>query len=135
MGNNIFLSDNMAHSLKFERLINLEPRVIIGVHGIYNQENPFGREQISFSENSKLKELKSFYETDNALIFEFEENSKLHFMKDKNKIILRIVDLDTNIDITKEMCPGLRNFFRNPSFCSPHFDKIENFIKIPDENN
>lgn len=43
--------------------------------------------------------------------------------------MLKIIDPVSNINITKAMCPILRDFFKPPAFESPEFDKIEKFIK------
>jgi len=115
--------------LKGDRLINLEPKVTIGITGYYDKINPLGLQKVRFGENGELKELKSFNETKTTLTYEFTDNARLQFMKSDKDIVLRIQDPTSNIDTTKQMCPTLREVFKRPAFGSPQFDKIEDFIK------
>ena len=95
-------------------LINNNPHITISINEFYNSKNVLGRQQIRITENGNLKELISFFESKEILIYEFENNSLLYFIKNKNNILLRIVDLDTNTDMIIEMCPSIRNNFKNP---------------------
>jgi hypothetical protein len=119
----------LDQGLKGDRLVNLEPKVTIGITGYYDKINPLGLQKVRFGEDGKLKELKSFNETDTTLIYEFTDNARLQFIKSDKDIMLKIQDPTSNINTTKQMCPTLRKFFKRPAFGSPQFDKIEDFIK------
>lgn len=136
MGNNAsndFNGIDLTQCLKSDRLINLEPKVTIGVNGHCDKTNPFGMQQVRFGENGTLKELKAFSQSDTVLTYEFSGDARLQIMKIKNDIVLHIRDPESDINTTKLMCPTLRDFFKNPHFASPQFDEIEGFIKQVDQ--
>lgn len=131
MGNSQNSQNHIAlnQCLKGDRLVNLEPKVTIGITGYYDKINQLGLQKVRFGENGDLKELKSFNETDTTLTYEFSDNARLQFIKSDMDIMLKIQDPTSNIDTTKLMCPTLRKMFKRPAFGSPQLDKIEDFIK------
>ncbi len=124
MGNILFGGPAMI----IDRIIVAEPHHIsIGVCGTVGKEdNPYKKQVIRIN-NEPLKSLISFTETNNSLIYDFEDNVKLQLIKRENDIIYHIKT--ENIEHTSAVPNILRNHFKTISLASNELDKIADFYK------
>jgi hypothetical protein len=82
-------------------------------------------------DNQPLKSLVSFTETNNSIQYEFEENTKLQLIKQKDDIIYHLKTDD--LDQTGIMHPIIRSHWKTIHLKSEELDKIESFVKINEE--
>jgi hypothetical protein len=124
MGNKIFGGPSMV----IDRIITAEPYpVYVGVNGAVGQEgNPY-KTQVIRVNNGPLKSLVSFTETNNSLIYDFEDNVKLQLMKRDNDIVYHIKTED--IEYTNNIHPVVRNHWKTISLASEELDKIATFVR------
>ena len=124
MGNTFF-----GPHMIIERIITAEPySVCIGVNGEVGEErNPY-KTQVIRVNNGQLKSLVNFTETNNSLIYDFEDNIKLQLTKRENDIIYHIKT--ENIEYTSNVHPLVRNHWKTISLKSEELDKIADFVKI-----
>lgn len=125
----------LKESLKFDRLIDNEIYI-----GIVSQKgsNPLSTQAIRLCNNCNLKRLEKCIETENNLIFEYENNTTLNFYKRDKEIIINISDPDRKFKLITKMNMNLRNFFKPINFgnSSIEYDKIPSFISSKkNENN
>ena len=132
MGNTLFGGPAMV----IDRIIVAEPhRIEVGVCGAvdaYRQEdNPY-KMQVIRVDNGPLKSLTSFVETNNSLIYEFEDNTTLKLMKKENDIVYHIKSScgAGEIDHTGNMNPLVRKIWKTIHLKSEELDKIQAFVKI-----
>ncbi len=128
MGNTLFGGPVMI----IDRMIVAEPyRVEVGVCGFDEsngkEDNPYKTQVIRVNHGS-LKSLTSFVETNNSLIYEFEDNTTLKLMKRKNDIVYHIKSGE--IDHTGNMHPLVRKIWKTIHLKSEEIDKIADFVKI-----
>lgn len=72
--------------------------------------------------------MQSYCQTDNTLCYEFENNIKLCFIKEKNGDIIYNIKKD-NKSTTKIMDPQFVNNYKNMNLKSKEFDLIGDFLK------
>ena len=125
MGNTLFGGPAMI----MDRMIVAEPyRVEVGVCGAVGKEdNPY-KTQVIRVDHGPLKSLTSFVETNNSLIYEFEDNTTLKLMKREDDIVYHIKNGE--IDHTGNMHPLVRKIWKTIHLKSEEIDKIEAFVKI-----
>ena len=125
MGNILFGGPTMI----IDRIIVAEPhRVEVGVCGIVGKEdNPY-KSQVIRINHGPLKSLTSFVETNNSLIYEFEDNTTLKLIKRGNDIVYHIKN--NKIEHTSSMHPFVRKIWKTIHLKSEELDKIEAFVKI-----
>lgn len=125
MGNTLFGGPAMI----MDRMIVAEPhRVEVGVCGAVGKEdNPY-KTQVIRVDHGPLKSLTSFVETNNSLIYEFEDNTTLKLIKKENDIVYHIKNGE--IDHTGNMHPLVRKIWKTIHLKSEEIDKIANFVKI-----
>lgn len=128
MGNTLFGGPHMV----IDRIIVAEPhRIEVGVCGtVGKEENPY-KMQVIRVDNGKLKSLTSFVETNNSLIYEFEDNTTLKLMKREDDIVYHIKSGE--IDHTGNMHPLVRKIWKTIHLKSEELDKIEAFVKIEEK--
>ena len=126
MGNYIFGQE----TLKFDRLIDGEYQIIIGIVS-KKEPNPYSSQAIIIGLHGKIKRLQSFEETNYYLKFEYESDTTLIFTKRNKDIIIHIKEPENEINITKPMVSIYREFFKPIEFgeLSIEYDKISNFIR------
>lgn len=132
MGNTIFGGPVMI----IDRIIVAEPhRVEVGVCGFDKsngkEDNPY-KEQVICVNHGPLKSLTSFVETNNSLIYEFEDNTTLKLIKRDNDIVYHIKSScgAGEIDYTGNMHPLVRKIWKTIHLKSEELDKIQAFVKI-----
>lgn len=125
MGNTLFKTPSMV----IDRIIVAEPhRIEVGVCGAVGKEdNPY-KTQVIRVDNGPLKSLTSFVETNNSLIYEFEDNTTLKLIKRENNIVYHIKN--NEIEHTSNMHPVVRNIWKTIHLKSEELDKIADFVKI-----
>ena len=130
MGNKIFGGPSMV----IDRIITAEPYpVYVGVNGAVGQEgNPY-KTQVIRVNNGPLKSLINFTETNNSLIYDFEDNIKLQLTKREDDVVYHIKTND--IEYTSNIHPIVRNHWKTISLKSEELDKIATFVKIDQNNN
>lgn len=114
--------------LTFDRVLDGENKIFIGIVSKI-EPNPMSGQAIQIGSNGKLKRLEKFTETQNNLIFEFENSTVLTLMKRDKCIIIHLQEPDTP-NIIKIMDSTIRTFFNPIHFGeqSYEFDKIPDFI-------
>lgn len=132
MGNTLFGGPSMV----IDRIIVAEPhRIEVGVCGAvdaYRQEdNPY-KSQVIRVNHGPLKYLTSFVETNNSLIYEFEDNTTLKLIKREDDIVYHIKSScgTGEINHTGNMHPLVRKIWKRIHLKSEELDKIEAFVKI-----
>lgn len=112
--------------IMIDRLILAEPHsIVVGVTGqVGSEENPF-REQVIRVNDSDLKSLVAFRETENNLDYEFEDNIHLQIMK-KNKEVLCHIKTP-KINFTSVIRPLYKSKI---SLKSDELDKMVDFMDI-----
>ena len=128
MGNSLFGGPTMV----IDRIIVAEPyRIEVGVCGIVGKEdNPY-KSQVIRINYGPLKSLTSFVETNNSLIYEFEDNTTLKLIKRENDIVYHIKNGE--IDHTGNMNPLVRKIWKTIHLKSEEHDKIANLVKIEEK--
>lgn len=121
--------------LNFERCIDDETQTFIGIlyntsNPITNLSNPISAQAIKIGSNGKIKRLKTFYESDNYIKFEYESNISLTINKKNKEIIIYIRDPQNRINIQKPIKSTDIEIYKpfNLDEFSIEYDKIENFI-------
>ena len=81
--------------LKFERLVDNELNITIGIVSHDNSSNPYSSnpyssQVIKIGDNCDLLRLTNFIETSNSLVFEYHDDTTLSFTKRNSNIILHI---------------------------------------------
>ncbi len=116
--------------MTINRIIASEPYMIdIGVTDEMKREgNPMSAQVIRINDGS-LKPLISFVETENALIYDFEDNITLKLMKRDNHEILYYIKTP-EFENTSIMHDIIRKHWKPISLKSEEFDKIGSFIKM-----
>ncbi len=123
MGNKI-----SSERLLFDRVIDGEEQIYIGVNGNKNQDNPMSTQKIHLGD-FQYKNLHFFTSTPTNLTYEFEDNVMLRFYKnEKNEVFYNIKCPEKNIDKTKIMNEICVKNFKKIEFHSNEFDKIYDFI-------
>lgn len=126
--NLIFSESKMDQLLKQDRLLSLEPKIIVGVNGFGKCSNPFYLQKIRINDN-KLISMTSYHLTPNSLCYEFEKDLRLCFLKRPDREGIYI-ELKTHKSVNvQQITPLLVKNFKAPSFDSPELDLIESFIK------
>ena len=132
MGNTLFGGPAMV----IDRIIVAEPhRVEVGVCGAVGayrkEDNPYKMQVIRVN-NGPLKSLTSFMETNNSLIYEFEDNTTLKLIKREDNIVYHIKSScgAGEIDHTGNMHPVVRKIWKTIHLKSEELDKIQAFVKI-----
>lgn len=136
MGNYILNINNNNHyeydeCLKYDRLIDGENKIYIGIVAKKPLHNLYSSQAIRIGEYGKLKRLENFIETPNSLIFKYESNTSMILSKRENDIIINIEEMDTNLKIIKPMDSIVKQIFKPIKFgnSSIEYDKIPIFIK------
>ena len=129
MGNTLFGGPAMI----IDRIITAEPYpVYVGVNGTVGQkENPY-KTQVIRVNNGPLKSLVSFTETNNSLIYDFEDNIKLQLTKRDNNVVYHIKTND--IEYTNNIHPIVRKHWKTISLASNELDKIAPFVRPLEDN-
>ncbi len=117
----------LGPSMLIDRIITNDPYPIyVGVNGeVGKKDNPYGKQVIRVNDGS-LKPLVSFTETNNSLIYDFEDNVKLQLTKRDDDIVYHIKTND--IDHTSLVNPSIRKNWKTISLTSNELDKIAGFI-------
>lgn len=129
MGNSSSNFNTYDESLKIDRLIDGENQIYIGIVSNIPPTNPYSSQAIRIGDG-KLKRLEKFIETQNNLIFEYEDNTSMVLSKRENDIIINIKEQDTNKTIIKPMDSIVREIFKpiQWSNLAIEYDKIPKFI-------
>ena len=121
---------NLEYTLKQDRLISLDPSIVIGINGkkqAQNKNNPFSAQCLRLNDQNELHSLQMYEQTNKTLCYEFENNIRLCFIKHNDGILLNLkTPQKCN---TQQMDDVLINNFKSLHFASPEFDLIENFFK------
>jgi hypothetical protein len=131
------MGNSFSEYFIFERLIDGENQIVIGILSSdkKNSKNPYSSQGIKIGSNGQIKRLQNFIETQNSLIFEYEDNIVLTLTKREGNIIINLKQPDTKT-IIKPMDLVCRDFFKTIGFgdLSSEYDLIPDFIKPINDN-
>lgn len=123
--------------LKIERILasgcdylppnQLEDTIRVGVIGNGNPENPFSNQAIRLG-GSEAYRLQSFQETKDTLTYNFEKNVSLTLMKRRDSIVYNIKTPE--LDVTREVYPGLVKMFKPIGMASDELDKMGRLFQL-----
>ena len=124
-------SFNPHECLKFDRIIDGENQIYVGVIGSPNKSNPYSSQGMRIGIDGRLHRLENFIETSNSLTYEFDSNTTLCVTKRNGEILLNIKEPETSTHIIKPMDRINVDFFKPIKFSnlSTEIDKLNDFIK------
>ncbi len=127
-----FFSNSTDEHLKFYRTLDGINSINIGIISPI-VTNPLSAQAIRIGNNGKIKRLQRFVETDDGLLYDFDNNTTLFLNKrDDGDIVISYIDNEANLSVNKIMEPQIREFFKPINFgdLSNEFDKIYDFVKL-----
>lgn len=105
-----------------------ENNVRVGIFG--NKEdklNPLGNQGIRIG-GGDIQSLKNFMETQNGLVYEFTDDTRLTFFPCEKDVCY---NLKTPVlDVTRKVDPIIRKFYKPMGLASTELDKITNLYKM-----
>jgi hypothetical protein len=122
MGNN-----NIKESIKFDRVIDGEAGIWIGVNGNHDTNNPMSTQKLCL-QNEEYKKLKFFTKSESGLTYEFENDIVLRFYKNPEGIYYNFKYPIKEINETKLMNSTVCSHYRKIGFNSNEFDQIYDLI-------
>ena len=111
---------------------SIEIAVEIGMSrekGLCDIYNPLASQCIKIDNKPELYSLKSYHKTENSLCYEFEQNIKLCFMKQKNGEIIFNLQTPTTSKTERMLFSDINGMIPIKDLKSSEFDLINNFIK------
>lgn len=98
--------------------------LIIGVNGKTNPNNILSNQGIRLGQNEEIKKLVSFVKADNALIYHFEDNTRLTLSKDIKTNKIRYSFEMPGITVVKEMDDLVVKMYKTIGLSSSELDSI-----------
>jgi hypothetical protein len=128
------INDSINHNKKLydncftiDRLIDADcagKNLSIGVNSHINPDNMLSHQGIRLGQDGEIKRLVSFVKADNALIYNFEENTRLTLTKDdKTKKIMYSFEMPGKT-VVKEMDNRIWSMYKTIGMSSKELDKI-----------
>jgi hypothetical protein len=127
MGNNIFCEKVYENCLKFDRILDDENQVYIGISSSDKYKNV---QVIRIGDSNNYNRLINFTEKENKLRYDFENNVTLILRKNESNIHMKLFDLNNNKIISKRIESTIIKNFKPINFESSELDKIYNLLNI-----
>jgi hypothetical protein len=127
MGNKSSKVNDYIDCLKFERVLDSENKISIGIGSI--DENKSLQVLRIGDSGKKYYILLSLTENENKLTYEFEDNIIMTLEKENNNILITISSITTGTIMSKYIDPLLIKHYKKIDFVSYELDKIYDFIK------
>ncbi len=122
------MGNKIAHeSLIFDRVIDGEAGIWVGVNGTEEPNNPMGKQKLCL-QNGQYQKLKFFTKTDNNLMYEFENDITLRFYKNPDGVYYNFKYPSKQIDQTKLMHQVVCSNYKKIGFNSNELDQIYDLI-------
>lgn len=96
----------------------------IGVNGYINPNNILSHQGIRFGQDGEIKRLVSFIKADNALIYNFENNTRLTLTKDEKTQKIRYSFEIPGKSVVKEIDNKVWSMYKTIDLSSSELDKI-----------
>lgn len=120
-----------------DRLVDAEcvegKNLTIGVNSKVNPDNMLSHQGIRLGQDGDIKRLVSFIRADNALVYNFEDNTRLTLTKNENNNKIMYAFETPGKTIVKEMDDRIVGMYKTIGMSSLELDKIaelkENMIK------
>ncbi len=127
--------DDATHTIKkrydncftIDRLIDADcagKNLSIGVNSKVNPDNMLSHQGIRLGQDGEIKRLVSFVKADNALIYNFEENTRLTLSKDDTTNKIRYSFETPGKTIVKEMDDRVWKMYKTIGMSSSELDRI-----------
>jgi hypothetical protein len=110
-----------------DRLIDADcagKNLSIGVNGHINPDNMLSHQGIRLGQDGEIKRLVSFVKADNALIYNFEENTRLTLTKDDKTNKIMYAFETPGKTVVKEMDSKVWSMYKTIGMSSKELDKI-----------
>jgi hypothetical protein len=110
-----------------DRLIDADcagKNLSIGVNSRVNPDNMLSHQGIRFGQDGEIKRLVSFVKADNALIYNFEENTRLTLAKDAETKKIRYSFETPGKTVVKEMDDRIVSMYKTIGMRSSELDRI-----------
>jgi hypothetical protein len=127
----------LKHSLKIERILasgcdylrpnQLEDTIRVGVIGNSDPHNPLSNQAIRLGDSEAYR-LESFQKGAYSLTYTFEKGVSLTLMKRRDSIVYNLKTPE--LDVTKEVYPGLVKMYKPIGMASDELDKIGELFKL-----
>ncbi len=114
-------------SLMFDRVIDGESGIWVGVNGTEEPNNPMSKQKLHI-QGEPFKKLKFFSKTDTNLTYEFENDITLRFYKNSQGIYYNLIHPSKNINETKIMNDIVKRHFKKIGFNSNELDHIYDLV-------
>lgn len=131
------LESSLNQYLKIERILaaqcdflppnRFEDTIRVGIVGNSNPENPLGSQAIRIGDSDAYR-LQSFQGTDESLVYNFEKNITLTLMKRRDSFVYHLKTPE--LDVTKEIYPGIVKMFKPIGMASDELDKIGTLFQM-----
>jgi hypothetical protein len=129
-----FIDDATNHIKKrydncftIDRLIDADcagKNLTIGVNSKVNPDNMLSHQGIRLGQDGEIKRLVSFVKADNALIYNFEENTRLTLTKDNKTNKIMYAFETPGKTVVKEMNEKVWSMYKTIGMSSKELDKI-----------
>lgn len=127
----------MKHCLKIERIIasgcdylppsDMEDTIRVGVIGNADPTNPLSHQAIRLG-GSPAYRLQSFQDGHDSLTYTFENDISLTLMKRRDSIVYNLKTPE--LDVTKEIYPGLVKMYKPIGMASEELDKMSGLFQM-----
>lgn len=127
----------LKHCFKIERIIasgcdylppnRLEDTIRVGVLGKSDSTNPMSSQGIRIGDSEAFR-LQSFHDGTDSLTYNFEKGVSLTLMKRRDSIVYNLKTPE--LDVTKEIYPGIIKMFKPISMASEELDKIGTLFEM-----
>ncbi len=115
--------------LLFERVIDGEEGIHVGVSGTEIPGNPLSKQKLCINYDTP-KKLNFFVKSQDNLTYEFEDDITLRFYKNnKGDVLYNLIYPEKNINKTKIMNEFVIKNFAKIEFQSEELDQIYNMVK------
>ena len=127
----------LKNCLKIERIIasgcdylapnSLEDTIRIGIVGSSDPLNPLSSQAIRLGDSETYR-LQSFQDGTDSLTYNFEKGVSLTLMRRRDSILYNLKTPELNV--TKEIYPGIVKMYKPISLASNELDKIGDFFQM-----
>ena len=133
----IAAADIFENSLRIERVLasqcdflppnRLEDTIRVGVLGQKDPTNPLSSQAIRLGDSEAYR-LQSFQGTDTSLTYNFEKGVSLTLMKRRDSFVYNLKTPE--LDVTREIYPGLVKMYKPIGMASEELDKIGTLFQM-----